>query len=98
MTDRCANDVLESLEIDPQMVEVCVNGSFAVKGDWDSYNYLLGDDREYQIGIGVQMNPSLAINGHQYHGDLNADKIFRSICQAYPIKAEPEVCGANFDI
>lgn len=80
LSDDCTNRVLKSLDLDPKQVEHCIDDSFERFGDWGSYNLFLSEDRVHAMDIGIQMNPSLAINSQLYHGDWNPDSIFRAIC------------------
>jgi len=40
----------------------------------------------------------LSINGKIFHGKLKANKIFESICHAYKIGHQPDVCDSDFEL
>lgn len=54
-------------------MNACISDSFATPGDWTSYNVMLGIDREYANHMGIQMSPSLTINGKPYYGEMKAN-------------------------
>jgi len=71
-----------------------MNSSFQSRGDWSSYNYLLGRDRKTAVKDGIEMNPSMTINGHPYAGKLEGKAIYEAICQSYHYSKQPSVCKA----
>ena len=87
ISDKCANRVLRDLEISVDKVDHCMKDSFEVYDDWESPNYILEEDRESANHLGIQMNPSVTINGFLYNGDLKAEHIFNQICRSYHVKA-----------
>ena len=59
---KCAEDVMRSLDIDIDKVQQCVADSFDIKGDYQSDNTILEEDRRHSDLYGVTINPSLVIN------------------------------------
>jgi hypothetical protein len=89
---------MDNLHIPKDTVSQCIRDSFATPGDWESYNVSLGIDREFANHLGgVQMNPSVSINGHPYHGILKADQIFEGVCSAFHYDMRPFDCLTNME-
>ena len=80
LTDQCAEEIMTELGIDVSAIQKCMRVSFDDYGDWDSYNELLYRDRQHANDIGISLNPSLAINGHPYTGNMRGEDIFSAIC------------------
>ena len=59
---KCAEDVMRSLDIDIDKVQECISDSFDIKGDYQSDNSILEEDRRHSNLYGVTINPSLVIN------------------------------------
>ena len=98
VTDECATKVMEQLELPVEDIEECVDMSFEFPDDMQSENDILRMDRDSAVDMGIQLNPSLTINGKIYHGKLRGDKIFESICSAYARNHRPEVCHENYEL
>ena len=80
LTDECADAMMEKVNVPVDLVNACMDDSFAVEGDWKSFNPMLADDRESINEQGIVMNPSLTINSHPYIEELKGEKVFRAIC------------------
>lgn len=83
LSDECANMVMKNLGIDVAAVDLCIDTSFAVKGDWSSYNQMLAIDQNFAQVNSIQLNPSLLINSQPYRGPMRGEDIFSEICSAY---------------
>ena len=71
ITKECAEEQITKLGIDLEYVNWCMDTSFDTAGDYTSYNEILDEDRESATLLGVQTNPTVAINGHIYHGSMD---------------------------
>ena len=87
---------MDQLEIDKEEVEYCIDNTFEDEGDWQSYNHALREDREHANDLGIQLNPSVAINGHPYTGAMTGEEIFKAICLAYRHDRTPAVCAPDY--
>mmetsp|Transcript_889 Transcript_889/g.1212 ORF Transcript_889/g.1212 Transcript_889/m.1212 type:complete len:103 (+) Transcript_889:1014-1322(+) len=98
ITQECAERRMENLEIDIERVNFCVLDSFETFGDHTTTNDILRLDRDNSNNLGITMSPTVAINGHVYHGHLDASTIFSHLCRSYKLEHRPRVCAPNFDI
>ena len=83
LSEACANKVMDKLDIPVEEVNACINESFVETGDFDSYNRLLGADREFANHSGSNMSPSVTIDGKPYLGKFKADDIYEAVCKSY---------------
>ena len=68
----------------------CVNNSFSEPGNYKSDNRILADDRKWQRLMEIHEHPSVSINNHTYHGDLDGEDIARAVCASFDTR--PEFC------
>ena len=92
LKDECSESVIDSLELDKEMIWDCIDFSFEEPDNYDTENDLLREDRVSATDLGVQLNPTLTINGKIFHDDMRAEQIFAGICSAFEAKHRPEVC------
>lgn len=72
----------------------CVNDSFM--RDLDSDNSILKADRDWALSVGLNLHPSVVINGRIYYGDVNGKQLAHAICRAY--KEQPDECELSWKI
>ena len=66
-----------------QKVKDCVQGSFEVKGDYESTNRILEADKVWARKHHLDFHPSITINNFTYRGDIEFADIREAICAAY---------------
>lgn len=74
---------MEYLGIDFPAVEQCYLDSFAIKGDDQSKNTILEDDRQWSKLLGISIHPSITINNITYRGDPTGYDIFKAVCAGF---------------
>lgn len=83
---------MNSLGIDSDVVENCVEGSFEgedeAKDDNVLYNQFASEWKQYGVGL----YPAIAINGKTFRGRMTPDNVFEAICAAF--ESEPKQCRA----
>lgn len=73
----------------------CVDNSFKNK-NIEADNTILFDDRDWAVAAGLQLHPSIVINGKVYYGDIKGEKLAHAICRAY--KEAPDECELSWKI
>ncbi len=72
----------------------CVNDSFA--RDLNTDNSILKADRDWALSVGLNLHPSVVINGKIYNGDVTGKHLAHAICRAY--KEQPDECELSWKI
>lgn len=72
----------------------CVSKSF--ERDTESDNIILSQDRMWAKNVGLELHPSIVINGRVYYGDVNGKELAYAICGAY--KEAPDECELSWKI
>ena len=87
---QISSNVLQTMGIPENEITECVNSSFAVKGNYQSDNKFLKEDRKWQRIMEVREHPAITINNHTYHGDFTGYDISKAICASF--KDRPTYC------
>ncbi len=95
--EECANKVMEDLDLPVEKIKKCIKDSFIISGDQESYNWVLGVDREVANRNGVTKSPSLTVNGHPYYGEFKAEPMFEAICKGFHPLHKPNACMTTIE-
>jgi len=68
------------------MILDCVEESFVTKGDFESTNKMLEDDKKWAEKHNVHYHPTITINNFTYRGNINFKDIREALCAAYTKK------------
>lgn len=60
--------------------------SFVDKGNWESDNLILKEDKEASGKLGILTHPNVVINDFSYRGDIYGRDVFYAICSAFITK------------
>lgn len=68
------------------MIFDCVEESFETKGDFESTNRMLEEDKNWAEKHNVHYHPTITINNFTYRGNINYRDIREALCAAYTKK------------
>ena len=95
--EKCANNVMQDLDLPVDKINKCIEDSFIIPGDMESYNWVLGVDREVANRNGLTKSPSLTVNGHPYYGQFKAEPMFDAICDGFHPIHKPFACQTSIE-
>lgn len=78
-----------------EYVNRCVDNSFEMRGETDSFNKILGDDRNWADENHVTLHPSITVNNMTYTNSTG-QKLAEAICSAF--REQPDECELSWEI
>jgi hypothetical protein len=90
---ECSYKIMQELEIETRLIDECVLSSFVSRGNVQTDNKILRDDRAFAEKLGIVIHPAISINNMTYRGDINGYDIFRAVCVGF--SKAPEVCEGD---
>jgi len=91
----CSKRGIESLDINFEEIEECVNDSFFGSDHTIAKNSMLQREKEDWKNNGPHFFPAIIINNVTYRGFLTPDNIFQAICEGF--KKHPKECKSIMD-
>ena len=76
-------------------LNACVEGSFAVPGDWQTDNSILREDRIWANANQMRLHPSVTINNITHTNSTGQD-LALAICEAY--REAPDECELSWEL
>lgn len=92
ITLECSQEVMETLAIDTERVDECVDDTFMTKDIDKSDNVVFAQFESEWKDYGHNLYPSIVINGKTFRGRLTPDNVFEAICASF--ENEPRACMA----
>ena len=89
---------MHRLGIDWESIKNCMAFERKETGNTTNMGQFFQEDRDELLKHGITLTPALVINDQIYTDELKGETIFRTICQSYPIKKQPEVCREGYDL
>ena len=81
--EDCSKETHDHLNLDFSKTKECVDTSFDSKGDLDTPNRILDDERSYAAKFGSAHWPAIVINNVTFRGDLEPEGIYLALCSGF---------------
>jgi len=83
VNSNCYQLALEDSDIDEEMIETCMNGSFTRPGNTDSDNALLRSEQQKVHEKNITYFPVVVINNQEMRGKVEFSVVLQAICAGF---------------
>jgi hypothetical protein len=94
-TEACSKKIIEDLGVQYKDIQSCINKTFTGPNQVIDDNFVMSMEKDHIIENYIPFVPAIVINEQVYKGDLEAEAIYLTFCEAYGWGDQPSFCKTH---